>query len=164
MRRRSTITRSPWSLIAAEAGTTVVELAIALPLVLLLLVGTIEVGRFAFFAILAANAARAGVQYGAQNLMTAQDTPGITNAALQDGQSLPNWTGPGGGIIVTQLCSVNGAAPQSCQVLNGSGPPQNTVYYVQVQVTGLFGSLLSYPGIPRWVPISGSATMRIGTQ
>lgn len=141
------------------------EFAVVLPIALLLLVGSIEVGRFGYFAILAANAARAGAQYGAQNLITADDTPGITNAALQDGQNLPNWTsGTGAGITVTQLCSISGATPTNCTSSGLTGPPQNTIYYVQVRVTGVFGSLLNYPGIPASVPISGSATMRVATQ
>jgi hypothetical protein len=31
-------------------------------------------------------------------------------------------------------------------------------------VTGLFNSLLNYPGIPNSLPISGSAMMRVATQ
>jgi hypothetical protein len=40
----------------------------------------------------------------------------------------------------------------------------DTIYYVQVQVSGTFNTLLNYPGIPDPVPISGSATMRVATQ
>jgi Flp pilus assembly protein TadG len=148
----------------AESGTSLVEFAVAAPIVAFLLVGLIEIGRFAFFSILAANAARAGAQYGAQDLTTAFDTSGIQNAALQDGQNLPNWTGPGGGITVQQLCVVDGAAPQPCATSGSNGPPQNTIYYVKVQVTGVFNSLLNCPGIPNSVPISGSSMMRVVTQ
>jgi Flp pilus assembly protein TadG len=148
----------------AESGASLVEFAVFAPLFAFLLVGLIEIGRFMFFSILAANAARAGAQYGAQDLTTAFDTSGITNAALQDGQSLSNWTAPGGGIAVQQLCVVNGAAPQPCATSGTAGPPQNTIYYVKVQVTGVFGTLLNYPGIPTNIPISGSSMMRIITQ
>ncbi len=55
-----------------------VEFAILAPVFVFLLIGLIEVGRFAFFGILAANAARAGAQYGAQTLSTAADTVGMT--------------------------------------------------------------------------------------
>jgi Flp pilus assembly protein TadG len=148
----------------SESGTSLVEFAVVAPVIIFLLVGLIEMGRFAFFSILAANAARAGAQYGAQNLMTAYDSAGISNAALQDGQNLSNWTATGGGIVVQQLCAVNGGSPQTCGDPNSSAPPQNTIYYVQVQVTGLFNSLLNYPGIPNSLPISGSAMMRVATQ
>lgn len=147
-----------------ESGSSLVEFAIALPILAFLLIGIIEIGRFAYFSILAANAARSGAQYGAQDLTTAYDDAGIENAAIQDGQNLPNWTDPGGGITVQQLCVVNGAAPQPCATSGTTAPPQNTIYYVKVQVTGVFTSLLNYPGIPNSVPISGSSMMRVITQ
>jgi Flp pilus assembly protein TadG len=148
----------------SESGTSLVEFALVAPVIIFLLVGLIEIGRFAFFSILAANAARAGAQYGAQNLMTAYDSAGITNAALQDGQNLSNWTAAGAGIVVQQLCAVSGGSPRPCGDPSNSAPPQNTIYYVKVQVTGLFNSLLNYPGIPNSLPISGSAMMRVASQ
>ncbi len=93
-----------------------------------------------------------------------QISAGIANAALQDGQNLQNWTGPGGGITVYQLCAMEGAVPQTCSTQWGSRPPQNTIYDIQVRVTGVFSSLLNYPGIPSLLSISGSATMRVATQ
>ncbi len=69
-----------------EHGQSLVELAFVVPLLLLLLVGIIEIGRFAFYSILVSNAARAGAQYGAQSLASASDTVGIAAAANRDGQ------------------------------------------------------------------------------
>jgi len=148
----------------AESGAALVECAVAAPVILFLLIGLIEIGRFAFFSILAANAARAGAQYGAQDLTTAFDSVGIQNAAVQDGQSLSNWSAPGAGVTVQQLCAVNGGTPAPCATSGTPGPPQNTIYYIQVQVTGVFNSLLNYPGIPNSIPISGSSMMRVITQ
>ena len=67
------------------SGQTVVEVALLLPLLLLLLVGVIEIGRYAYFDILISNAARAGAQYGAQSLIQAADVAGIRTAAQNDG-------------------------------------------------------------------------------
>ena len=47
------------------------------PLLLLLLIGVIEFGRFAYLGILVGNAARAGAAYGAQSLAQSADTAGI---------------------------------------------------------------------------------------
>lgn len=135
-----------------------VEFAILAPVFIFLLIGVIEVGRYAYLGILAANAARAGVQYGAQNTTTAAQTNAIKAAALQDGENLSTWI-----ITPTTLCSVNGATPTAA-ACSGSGVPVNTIYYVQVQVTGTFTSLLSYPGIPNHIPISGSSIMRVANQ
>jgi len=148
----------------SDSGTSLIEFAMAAPIFLFLLIGLIELGRYACFAIIAANAARAGAQYGAQDLLTAYDTAGITNAAQQDGQDLSNWTASGGGISVNQLCSNNGGAPQTCSTPWGASPPQNTIYYVKVTVTGVFTTLLNYPGIPNNIPISGSSLMRVAMQ
>ena len=46
-----------------QRGVALVEFALVVPLLALLLVGIIEIGRFAYFSIAVANAARAGVQY-----------------------------------------------------------------------------------------------------
>lgn len=145
-----------------ERGTSLVEFALVAPVLIMLLVGMIEIGRFAYFAILAANAARAGVAYGAQNLQTAMDSAGIKNAAVADAQQLSNWTS-GSGVVVKQLCSVNGGTPGPC-VTGASGPAAGTVYYVSVQVNGTFKSLMNYPGLPPQLPVTGNAIMRVASQ
>ena len=76
-------------LIRSEGGTSAVEFAIVAPVLIFLLIGLIDVGRYTYYGILAANAARAGAQYGAQSVYTAIDSPGMQNAALADGQNLP---------------------------------------------------------------------------
>lgn len=142
----------------SDSGTSMVEFAILAPVFILLLIGLIEVGRFAYLGILAANAARAGVQYGAQNASTAVQTAAIKSAAREDGENLPTWV-----ITPTILCSVNGATP-TASACSGSGVPENTIYYLQVQVSGQFSSLLNYPGIPHSPTINGSAMMRVANQ
>jgi Flp pilus assembly protein TadG len=142
----------------SESGTSLIEFALVAPVLIFMLIGLIEVGRYAYFSIVAANAARAGVQYGAQSLTTAQDTAGMASAALQDGQNIASFTAS-----PAPLCSENGGTLQTCTT-NGAAPTAGTVYYVKVQVYGTFKSLLSYPGIPTNVPISGSAIMRVISQ
>ena len=126
-------------------------------MLIFLAIGLIEVGRYTTFAITAANAARAGAQYGAQNLTTALDNTGVQAAALRDAQNNPNFSAP----TLTHLCSVGGGALQTCP----SGTvPANTVYYVKVQVNGKFKSLLSYPGLPPSINVNGSIVMRVAGQ
>jgi Flp pilus assembly protein TadG len=144
------------NLLRSERGTSLIEFALVLPMLLLLLIGVIEVGRYATFAIIAANAARAGVEYGAQNLRTAKDTTGMQSAALADAQNLSSWATP----TAKVLCSVNGGSLAPC----AAPLPANSVYYVEVQVTGTFSSILNYPLIPKRLPVSGSAVMRVAYQ
>ena len=87
----------------------------------------------------------------------------IKNAVIADGQSLANWSAANA-ITVKQLCSVNGGTPTSPCLTGSSGPAAGTVYYVSVQVTGTFKSLLSYPGLPPSLPVSGNAIMRVASQ
>jgi Flp pilus assembly protein TadG len=151
------VTMKTWvrKLIASEAGTGLVEFAIVAPVFAFLLIGLIEIGRFTFFALLAANAARAGVQWGAQNLTTADNNAGMQSAALSDGQSL-NWT-----ITPSHFCTVDGTVTPCA---SGVAVPAGQVYYVEVDTTGTFTSLLKYPGIPQSLPVSGKAVMRVVSQ
>jgi Flp pilus assembly protein TadG len=142
----------------ADGGTGLVEFALVAPVMMFLLIGLIEVGRFTYFGILAAHAAEAGVQYGAQTTLTALDTTGVTNAAAGDAQNLPNWH-----VTRTIVCSINGQV-SVCPANNTNSVSPNLVYYVQVQVTATFNSLLNYPGIANSIPVSATAQMRVATQ
>jgi Flp pilus assembly protein TadG len=147
------------NLVRCNRGTSMIEFALVAPMLIFLFMGLVEVGRYTNFAIMAANAARAGVQYGAQNLTTAQDNAGMENAALNDAQNVGNFGTP----TAQHLCSVSGGALETCS--SSSGPPAaNTVYFVEVNVTGTFKPLLTYPGIPSSVPVSGNAIMRVADQ
>lgn len=139
-----------------------IEFAIAAPVFTLLVVGIMEIGQYAYFAILATHAARAGVQYAAQNLQTASDAsvtgPGTTSAALQDAQNLSQWS-----VHSSIVCTVSGLLT-SCPANNTAAVSPNLVYYVQVRVAGTFTPLLKYPGLPTSVPISATATMPVANQ
>ncbi len=135
----------------SEAGTAMVEFAVLAPVFIFLLVGLIEIGRFSYFALLAADAARAGVQWGAQNLSTADNNYGMADAAQNDGQHL-GWT-----VTQSHFCTLNGTVT-ACAI---GAVPAGQVYYVQVTTSGTFNSLLKYPGIPQSLPVSGKAVMRV---
>ena len=137
-----------------------VEFALFAPVFILLFMGIVELGRFATYAILAQAAARAGANYGAQNLTTAADLNGIDTWATGDAQYLP------APITVTykDLCSVNGVLPPTTCNVSTTAPPVNTVYYVQVTVNAKYAPWISYPGIPNPVTVSGSDYLRVQQQ
>ena len=89
----------------SAAGVALIEFALALPLLIILLIGIIETGRLAYYNILVGNAAHAGAFYGSQNLDTADRVSGMTDAALRDGQNIPQ-------------ISVSPAPTQACQCYN----------------------------------------------
>ncbi|MBV8515494.1 MAG: pilus assembly protein [Acidobacteria bacterium] len=132
-------------------GQTVVELALLLPLLLLLMVGVIEIGRYAYFDILVSNAARAGAQYGAQSLIQAADVDGITTAAQNDGLATM-------AITAVQQCGCAAGTLGGCP--SGAVCPIPLVY-VQVTATDTYNSLFNYPGLPRRLTLSSTVTMRV---
>lgn len=145
----------------AQAGSALIEFVIALPLLMLLLLGVVEIGRYAYFAIQVGNAARAGVQYGAQNGVTALDTAGMISAAKADGNN--------------SIAALNVTPSSSCQCWDGSsGTPvpcsgscpagSHLVEYVQVTVSGTVNPLFHYPMLPSTLNVSNTATMRIAEQ
>ncbi len=140
-----------------------VEFAVVLPMLAMLMIGLIDVGRYTYFAIMAAHAARAGVQYGAQNLITAADTTGMKNAATADAQSLSQWT-----VTPTHSCATNGTT-SPCPQSNATSVSPALVYFVQVTVSGYFKPMINYPGIPGYnssqgVPVTATAVMRVNMQ
>jgi len=58
----------------SESGQSLVEVALLLPFLVLMMLGVIELGRYAYIGILVGNAARAGAAYGIESLPQSVDT------------------------------------------------------------------------------------------
>lgn len=142
----------------SDSGTSLIEFALLAPVFLLLMVGLIEVGRYTYYGIVAAHAARAGVQFGSQNLVTAAAGAAAENAALADAGNPSGWKAK-----FTLVCTMGGQ-PATCPVSGSGVAPQTMVYYVQVKVTGTVSSLLKYPGIPQQSSITATSQMRVANQ
>lgn len=138
---------------SSERGTSALEFALLAPVFALLLLGLIDVGRYMYFSILAAHAARAGVQYGSQNVYSAADATGMQAAAYAE---LPT------GFLAkaSYYCMLNGTI-----VTCSTGTPASAnTYYVKVIVTGTFNSIFKYPGVPQSVNVSSTTQMRVSAQ
>jgi Flp pilus assembly protein TadG len=136
------------------AGQTVLELAIATPLLLTLLLGVVELGRLAYCAITTTNAARAGVQYGAQSLITASDTVGMQTAALNDAPNLAGMTA-----TASFYCQCANGAASTCKATDCSG--SRRLLYVEVDTSYAYTPLAQYPGIPTATTLHGKAVSRV---
>src|SRR6516164_7862673 len=111
-------------ILRSQGGSSLLEFALLVAFVLPpLLLGVIEMGRYADLSILVGNAARAGAAYGAQTSITAADTQGITKAAASDfafkGATLVVRTGyacacDNGGTIGPPTYYASGACPVTC--------------------------------------------------
>jgi Flp pilus assembly protein TadG len=158
---------------SAERGQSLVEVALLTPLLLALLIGGIELGRYAYIAILVGNAARAGTAYGAQSLAQSTCPPpapcGIQTAADNDfqnnGQNVSNLT-----VTASNSCGCDDAGTLTaagCGTTSDPNPTAGTctaghwVVMVSVTASGTFNSLFSFPGIPKSITVSRTSTMRV---
>ena len=143
----------------ARSGQSVAEMALLTPLLLLMLVGTIEIGRFAYYGIEVSSAARAGVQFGAQSLADSRDLTGITQAAQNDAPEVP-------GLNVTArdrcACSNSPATLVGCPAF--ACAPGHALVFLQVETTANIKPLFPYPGLPAKFVARGHAVMRVAQQ
>jgi Flp pilus assembly protein TadG len=147
------------SRLTGDTGQGLIELALTLPLLILILLGGAEFARFAWASIETANAARAGAQYGAQTNVTASDDAGMQTAALNDGVNLT-------GLTPTSrhwcACSTAPTAPVGClNALVGCASPAIVLEYVQVNTSSTIQPLFHWPGLPTTFTANGSAIMQV---
>jgi Flp pilus assembly protein TadG len=139
-------------------GQAFVELALVLPIFLLLLLGTAEFGRLAYASIEVANAARAGVAYAAQNHITASDTARIQLAATQ---AAPNVTSMGTPAVTLSCSCSDGTAITCANAGTNCISPARIIEYVQVNTSASVNTAFHYPGISNRVTLQGQAIMRV---
>jgi Flp pilus assembly protein TadG len=138
-------------LLAGHEGQSLIELAIAVPLLVLLLFGASEFGRLCYVSTEVTNAAHAGATYGAQSRATASDNPGMTVAAQNDGADLT-------GLAVTpaHLCA---ATYSDTPVADCS--TTTAVEYVQVSTQVTVASLFNAYGFGGNYILHGQAIERV---
>jgi Flp pilus assembly protein TadG len=140
-----------------DSGQALVEAALVIPLLALILVGVAEVAHVAYALIEVSNAAKAGVQYGAQNGGTAQDQTGIANAAANDAYNLDQTN-----FLATSsyscICS-DGTASTCTQ---GDCSSSHIVETVEVDTTYTIHPLFNYPGISNTYTLHGQAKQKCG--
>lgn len=146
----------------ANAGTSLVELALIAPMLATMLIGSFEFGRFAYFNILAGNAARAGVQYGAQSLGNAANNTAMQNAAYNDapnaGKTATQW---GLAATANHVCKCSdGSASANCDPKNCAAGTHQIVWVI-VTTSGSLTPLFHYPGLPSSFTLGTTATMRV---
>jgi Flp pilus assembly protein TadG len=160
-----------------NAGQSLVEVAFITPVLLLLALGVIELGRYMYAGILIGNAARAGASYGVR---APGDGPGIVTAACGDfGTSMPgaSCSGSSGSgnhlqITSTQTCGCDNAGTIAtlhtgasyCDAVPAADMAACTGHWtamINVQASGSFNALFHYPGIPTPITITRTATMRV---
>lgn len=132
------------------------EMAILAPFLLVLLVSIIDIGRLERYDTIVGNSARAGVQYGAQNVTTALDFIGQKAAAQNDAQSLSGLTES-----TNTYCQCSDASPATCLPPSTCPTGTHMLEYVSVTATYSFKTLFNYHVIPSTIPLTRTETMQV---
>jgi len=135
-------------------GQASVELALSLPLLLMMFLVVVETGRAYYIAISVSNAARAGVQYGSQNLTTAADTAGMKAAAANDAPNISSMT-----VTATHFCQCANGAASTCLSTDCAG--SHRLVYTQVNTSAPYSPLIDFMGILPTMTVPGEAIMRV---
>jgi Flp pilus assembly protein TadG len=140
-----------------DAGQAILELALLMPIFVLLIVGAAEFGHLAYAAIEVTNAARAGCAYGSQTHITASDNANIQLAAIQDGSNISGLTA-----TPSHFCACSTGGTIACSTALTSCPsPARIIEYVQVNTAASVAPIFNYPGISKTFNLSGQAIMRV---
>lgn len=184
--RRGCVPREP-GLLRSQSGQSLLEVALMLPMLMLLLLGVIEMGRYMYIYILVGNAARAGAAYGSEGVrQSSTKDPGVQTAAQHDYQLVTDPKAPGGSngqalgsltVTWTNVCGCDSGGtlspnPPTAPYCNAPPVGSNStagsctgtghwVVMVSVTASGTYNSLFNYPGIPSPITISRTATMRV---
>jgi Flp pilus assembly protein TadG len=140
-----------------DMGQALVEAALTLPLLFLLLLGAAELAWLAYNAIEVANAAKAGVAYGAQSGICGDPT-GIQNAARADASDVtatltatPSTFG---------ICS-SGTACNGNPCLNTDCPsPDHIETILTVNTSATVSPLIHLTGLPLSYTLHGKAVQK----
>jgi len=135
-------------------GASFIELALVLPLFLMMLVPVVDLGRGFYAAIEVTSAAHAGAMYGVEN---PSDTDGMIQAAKAAASNLSDVTATA---AYGCECSDGTSAVASC----ASTPSctYNYVSHVDVTVTSPYRTVFAYPGLPSSMNITHEFRLRAG--
>ena len=145
-------------------GQSAVELALVAPVLFTLLLMVGDYGRVFFQSITVADAARAGAQYGSQNLTTAIDTTGITNAAANDASQLSGLT-----VNSSTFCTCTGSTATVTCGPNACTAPATQKTFVQVNASATFRTAFNWGitvggermGLPSSTPLSSTSILEV---
>ena len=151
---------------SSEEGSALVELALSLPVLLIMLLGAAEFARLAYASIAVVNAAHSAAVYASSSHAALSDSTGITNAA---GTDAGNLTGSNA-VQVTSVtsacsCSNTGVSPSSC---NDNSTCFNAhaamITTVTVQTRSTFAPVIRIPGSRTTFNLYGNSSQVVSNQ
>ena len=137
-----------------QLGQSVVEFSLIAAVTMTLLLAASDFSRMFFTSIAVNDAARAGAQYGSQNLVTAADIAGMESAATTDGTNISGLSATASQCTCGTSTTVAACASNYCT--NNPGAT-----YVTVNTRATFSTFVTYPGIPSSTTLTGQAIMQV---
>jgi Flp pilus assembly protein TadG len=138
-----------------NTGVAGIELALAAPMLVLLMTAGYDFGMILYEQHRLTSAARAGVQYGIQSSSTWTDTTDIAAAVRADA----NDTSDSLTVTPTTCTCPGGTNPCSTATTCSGSAVSGT--YVKVTVTESYATVITYPFIGSPVTITGQALIRV---
>jgi Flp pilus assembly protein TadG len=127
-------------------GASAAELALLLPLLMLLILGCIDFGRFAYSYIAVSNAARAGAGYGAVNP--------YTNGTYATWQSLVRQA------VVDEITQNQHFDPSQLTVTANGVSEGSGLWRAEVTASYPFRTVINWVGIPHTMTLRRTVVMR----
>jgi Flp pilus assembly protein TadG len=141
----------------SEQGATLIELAVILPVLLLIVFSLVDYAFFIQQAIRIQDAASAGAAYGAMPGNSANTTTMVQLANFDATGSYTGATGFTATATSFYTCTPGGAQVTASTSCSGVGP----LHYVQVTTSLTAKNNLPFPGTPTTEIINGSAIYRV---
>ena len=142
---------------AGELGSSLVELALVMPLFTLMLLGAAELGWLAYDSVEVSNAAYAGAIYGAQDHTTAMDTTNMKAAAIKDGANVVGMTAT----AVTSCACSSGTTITCANAAANCAAPARIFEMVQVNTTATLHPVIRVAALPVFFTLHGQAILRV---
>ncbi len=140
----------------ADQGAALVELALVIPILLLLVAGAVDFGYIFYVGLQVGSAAHIGAEYGSQN---PGESAGVTTAAQAIDphvtvKSVSYGCECSDGTSYNATCSVQPSCTQN------STRGGNVVWRVQVTTQESVTPILTWPGFPSTFNLTSTATVR----
>jgi Flp pilus assembly protein TadG len=140
-------------LFRSDQGSTLVELSLLLPVVLLIILSATELGMYVQRSMLVIEAASVGARFGVIP-GNASNTAGMTLASQTAAEGLSGFT-----VAASSFCACSpGGAQISCT--SSCGSTASAPHYVQVTTSANVPGVFLVSGLPKSMQPSATTTMR----
>ena len=147
----------------ARRGNAAVEMAVAVPVLLAMVLGTIDFGRVHLEAMVVKNASTIGSFYGAQSVQYSTDSTGIQAAANSEAAAIDGYTVTND--MLCQCLNANGDY-DSGETQDSCGDADCGAYgaprvYIRTRGQKTFSTLGKYPGVPQDTAMDMTGWVRV---